>query len=329
MDPGNILLVDDDPEIREFLGLYLETSGHAVTVASDGSEALDSLEVSVPELIIADVKMPGMDGHELCRRVREAGWNETPFIFCSALGSLTERIQGLRMGADDYVVKPVNPEELLLKVEIALARSRRLRQLEGESLRHSPRLLLEGRLGEVSVADVLQLGSVVRQTDVRFEAIDDGRWGAVYLRGDRLLHAEVEGASGLRAFHLILGWSRGVFRLDAVTYDGEPTIDRSLDGCVLEGMARIDHYRHLQERIAAEDRLRVRPAAAVFTRRYDDATAEVLSLIARFGALDRVVDEASLPELDTLRIVSELLDSGIVEPLLPTGGPDERHAGGP
>lgn len=330
MDPGTILLVDDDPDIREFLGLYLETSGHAVTIACDGSEALDSMEASVPELIIADVKMPGIDGHELCRRVREAGWNETPFIFCSALGSLTERMKGLRLGADDYVVKPVNPEELLLKVEIALARSRRLKQLESELSRRSSKLLLEGRLGKVSIADVLQLGSWVREGDVRLEVLDDdGRWGSVYLRAEQVLHAEIEGATGLRAFHVILGWTRGAFRLDSASFDWEPTIDRSLDGCLLEGMARIDQYRHLQDRIAPGEGLRVRPASDVFTRHYEPATAEVLSLIARFGALDRVVEEASLPDGETLRIISELLDSGIVEPLPPTDGQGGIRGNGP
>ena len=316
MDPGSILLVDDDPDIREFLGLYLETSGHAVTVASDGDEALDSLEVSAPDLIIADVKMPRMTGYDLCRRVRDSGWQEIPFIFCSALGSLAERMKGLRLGADDYVVKPVNPEELLLKVEIALARSRRLKQLEGELFRRSSKLLLEGRLGKVSVADVLQLGSWVRDGDVRLEVLDeDGRWGSVHLRAEQVLHAEVEGASGLRAFHVILGWSRGGFRLDSASFDRKPTIDRSLDACLLEGMARIDRYRHLQGRLAPGEELRVRPAADVFTRHYEPATAEVLSLVARFGALDRVVEEATLPEAETLRIVSELLDSGVLETL--------------
>lgn len=316
MDSGAILLVDDDPDIREFLGLYLETSGHAVTVASDGNEALDSLEVSAPEVIIADVKMPRMTGYDLCRRVRESGREEIPFIFCSALGTLTERMKGLRLGADDYVVKPVNPEELLLKVELALARSRRVKQLESELFRRSSKLLLEGRLGKVSVADVLQLCSWVRESDVRLEVLDaDGRWGSVYLRAEQVLHAEVEGATGLRAFNVILGWSRGAFRLDSASFDREPTIDRSLDACLLEGMARIDEYRHVQDRIAPGEGLRVRPAADVFTRHYEPPTAEVLSLIARFGALDQVVEEATLSEAETLRIVSELLDSGVVEPL--------------
>lgn len=322
METGSVLLVDDDADILEFLSVYLETSGHSVTASESGEAALAAIEAEAPELIIADIRMPGMSGYELCRRVRGSGRDRIPFIFCSALGGTPERIRGLRMGADDYVVKPVNPEELLLKVETILGRSRRLGRLEESlSYRDTP-VLLEGSLGELSVPDLLQIADVARWHDVRLDLVaENGARGLLFLSGDRLLHAEADELAGLPAFHRLLGWSAGSFRVETSAFEGEPTIDRKLDGCLLEGVARLDHFRHLEERVGSHcARLRIRPAPEVFTRGFDDDTAAVLSRIAAGDDVETIVDECRLEDLQTLRIVRELLDAGVVEPVPGTGG---------
>lgn len=125
-----VLLVDDDESTLTLEALQLRGARVRVETARSGNEALGKVLAQPPDLIIADVKMDGMSGYELCRLVRTMGQRDVPFIFLSALGAAPERIMGLRMGADDYIVKPVNGEELLLKVRRQLEKARRLRVLQ-------------------------------------------------------------------------------------------------------------------------------------------------------------------------------------------------------
>ena len=124
---GHVLLVDDDPEILEVTAEALAGSGFRVDTARDGREALAFLEAQEPEVVIADVEMPVMDGYELCRRVRASGRSEIPFLFCSGLGASDARLEGLRAGADDYLQKPANPDELVLKLTRQVERVRQFR----------------------------------------------------------------------------------------------------------------------------------------------------------------------------------------------------------
>src|SRR3990172_12587455 len=117
METTSILAVDDDMGMLKILSKCLNSGGYKVLTAQNGEEAIGILNSANPELIIADVMMPGMNGYELCRHIRSAGNNDIPFIFCSSLSKIPERIKGLWIGADDYIVKPFNPTELLLKVE--------------------------------------------------------------------------------------------------------------------------------------------------------------------------------------------------------------------
>src|SRR5437879_6336405 len=113
---GRVLLVDDDADLLEATAETLEEAGFAVETAHDGHEALARTEACAPEVVVADVEMPGMNGHELCRRVRAAGHDEVPFLFCSGLGAPRDRVEGLQAGADDYIVQPAGPDEVVLKL---------------------------------------------------------------------------------------------------------------------------------------------------------------------------------------------------------------------
>lgn len=123
-----ILIVDDDNTLRAALTRYLQDRGFVVRNAASGKEGLDSFTEDVPDLIVSDVVMPEMDGFELCAKVRETGPGKlVPFIFLSGRCDLEDRIQGHSIGADDYLVKPFHPRELIAKIEAQLARATRIR----------------------------------------------------------------------------------------------------------------------------------------------------------------------------------------------------------
>jgi two-component system response regulator ResD len=118
---GSVLVVDDEPTIREVVSRYLERAGYETRVAGDGPSALQAVAERPPDLIVLDLMLPGIDGLEVMRRVRE-GRQRGAVILLTAKGDENDRIVGLRLGADDYVVKPFSPGELVARVDAVLRR---------------------------------------------------------------------------------------------------------------------------------------------------------------------------------------------------------------
>ena len=116
-----ILVVDDDAPIRRMLERTLTAEGYAVESAADGGEALAAVERAVPDLVVLDVAMPGLDGLSVCRRLRRVGLG-LPVLLLTARDAVSDRVAGLDAGADDYLVKPFAPEELLARVRALLRR---------------------------------------------------------------------------------------------------------------------------------------------------------------------------------------------------------------
>ncbi len=122
MDSGTILVIEDEPSIGDVVSLYLKRAGYQVSVARDGEAALDALARQLPDLVILDLMLPKVDGFEITRRLRQQG--DTPIIMLTARKQEADRIAGLEMGADDYVVKPFSPQELVSRVRAVLRRTR-------------------------------------------------------------------------------------------------------------------------------------------------------------------------------------------------------------
>ena len=119
---GRVLVVDDEPDVRDAVETALELEGHSVAVAVDGLDALKKVGQGGYEAIVLDVLMPNLDGFEVCRRLREAG-NRTPILMLTARDSEEDTIRGLDLGADDYLVKPFGLGELLARVRALLRRT--------------------------------------------------------------------------------------------------------------------------------------------------------------------------------------------------------------
>jgi len=118
---ARILVVDDDHTVREVVVSYLRAAGHTVSEAEDGEQALQAMREVPADLVVLDLMLPGIDGLEVCRRLREQG--DVPIIMLTALGGETDRVVGLERGADDYVTKPFSPRELVLRVDGVLRRT--------------------------------------------------------------------------------------------------------------------------------------------------------------------------------------------------------------
>lgn len=116
-----ILIVEDDDNIRELLRLYLEREGYEITEAENGAVGLSKWKAENPDMMLLDVMMPVMDGWQVCKEVRAAG-STMPIIMITAKGETMDKVSGLELGADDYIVKPFNPLELMARVKTQLRR---------------------------------------------------------------------------------------------------------------------------------------------------------------------------------------------------------------
>jgi len=124
----SILIVDDDPHIRELLRLYLRKEGYQLLEAKDGQEALDILEVERVQLAIVDIMMPHVDGYELCAKIRQ--YYDLPVLMLTAKGEISDKEKAYTVGTDDYVVKPFEPKEILFRVRALLRRYQMVNQEE-------------------------------------------------------------------------------------------------------------------------------------------------------------------------------------------------------
>jgi len=135
-----LLLIDDDPNLILLVKDYLEFRGYEVMTAENGREALEVLERDIPDMIICDVMMPEMDGYSLVNHVREdprTSW--IPVLFLSAKGQSQDRVKGLNTGADVYMVKPFEPEELVAQVEAALKQAARIAERPSNGMENGPK----------------------------------------------------------------------------------------------------------------------------------------------------------------------------------------------
>jgi DNA-binding response OmpR family regulator len=175
---ATILLVDDDPKIRDLLRLYVEREGHRALFAGDGDTALEMALALHPDLVLLDVMLPGLDGFEVCRRIRDA--SEVPIVLLTARSGEGNTVIGLDMGADDYVVKPFSPRELMARIR-ALLRRHRLDTTQDE-----PLLVAEGLEVDANAVEARLDGALLELTPFEFRILLGlmRRPGRVFTRDD-------------------------------------------------------------------------------------------------------------------------------------------------
>ena len=146
-----ILVVDDELSIIKFLRANLETKGYDVLTAMDGAQALQTVEMELPDLVILDIMMPKMNGFEVCRQLRE--WSQIPIIMLSARGDEKDKVKCLDLGADDYITKPFGASELIARVSAVLRRTEKVVSLPTQSSFTSGDLKINFAKRQVTVAD--------------------------------------------------------------------------------------------------------------------------------------------------------------------------------
>jgi DNA-binding response OmpR family regulator len=180
---GSILVVDDEPTIAEVVSRYLVRAGYEVRSVADGVGALEAVDERRPDLVVLDLMLPGIDGLEVMRRIRDRDRDRIAIILLTARGEETDRVVGLRLGADDYVVKPFSPLELVARADAVLRRI-------DTSADDRPTLEFDGLVIEPGARRVTVAGVEVALTQREFELLLflAQRPGRVFTRNELMDH---------------------------------------------------------------------------------------------------------------------------------------------
>ncbi len=241
MSKSRILVVEDDSDISNMLQIYFNGQGYDVQIAPRGETALEKTRISLPHLIVLDIMLPDIDGYEVCRRLRtNTRTSHIPIIFLTQKDERSDKLQGLELGADDYITKPFDIEELKLRVQNAIARAER------ESLTDPRSGLPAGRLIEDQLREIIRRDNWVFM-DLQINYFDAFKevYGFVaaddVLRFSTILLGEVVDESGSRDD--FIGHPGGNNFIIITTEEGSPKINQGFKARFSEQV--LSHYNFI------------------------------------------------------------------------------------
>ena len=313
MAKKKVLLVDADPRSLRVLEVSLRKAGYNVTCANDGATALEMLEHHLPDLVIADTKLPKLDGYTFVRRLKDRSeWASTPVIFLAGQRSIEDKIRGLELGVEDYLTKPIFVRELLARVSVVLARRTQ------ESLSdHRPSEALNTRFAgsthDMTVVDLLQTFEISRKSGtITFK--NGSRLGYVWFKDGRMVDADVAALRGEEAVYRLLVWSEADFEVDFGPVDCEEVVEQPTAALVMEGMRRADEWGRLIEQLPPLTSTFEVDHAKLVDRLSEipDELNGILRLLDGRHTLMEVLDESPFEDLSTLSTLSKLYFEGLL-----------------
>jgi DNA-binding response OmpR family regulator/Tfp pilus assembly protein PilZ len=306
MDP-RILVVDDDSLIRHIMRDALEALPATVLEAAEGSEALRLACAEVPDLIVLDTMMPGMDGFQVAEALkREAATADIPLIFASALGTSSHKVRGLDMGAEDYLSKPIDPEELKARVRIILRRTRRAPAPPPAA----PATITTGQLHAMPLPALVRWIELEHRS-ARLSLTRDGEQGEICFVEGRIVAALQGGRHGEAAVYQLLTWQEGGFQIlpDPGTPPAAADVHHTNEELLKEGTRRLEEIPDLLDPFpGSEARFEV-PAGLRdgLARELAGAEARLVSLLDATRSLEQVLAESPFDAWTTLKLLQRLL----------------------
>ena len=200
---SKILVVDDEAHLRRVVSLYLRARNYEVETAENGLEAIQKVSSDRPDLIIADIGMPGLDGYELCSRLRRDPATRTiPFIFLTARDQDTDRIKARKIGSDDYLTKPCPLDQLAEHVETMIDRIEQAKKIPLD------RIGVSGQLDEVNVLDLIQMLELNQKSGALVLSHGE-RTATLYFKEGTIIDADIRSPKREEPLFVLLGWKAG------------------------------------------------------------------------------------------------------------------------
>lgn len=305
----NLLIVDGDARTRRVLEVSLRKAGYSITVTDTMAQALQFLELTDPELIISDTKLPDGDGFEFCRLVKShSRWGQIPFIFLTSATELEEKVRGLELGVDDYLTKPIYVKEVTVRVKMLLQRKQQERIGKKDA-----RTKFSGQLADMAIVDLLQTIEISRKSGtIEFET--DLGHATVWFRDGRVIDALMGRLQAEAVIYRLLGLSDGAFEVEFRPINRIAAIEDSTQSLLMEGMRRVDEWGRLLEGLPPLDHvLTVDTRQAM--REAMDLPLKQVGLLRRFNGkrtIIQVIDDSGLDDLQALELISQMYFEGVL-----------------
>lgn len=223
-----ILIVDDNPHVLKLLSISLQKAGYEVQTAENGDQGIELVNKFKPDLVISDVMMPQTDGIEFCWMVREnSEIPMVPFIFLTSLNDQDMEIRGFRAGADEYLIKPVDRNVLLEKVETLLKRAKRVKTVEDEQV--SQKKGFEGNIADLSLAEMIQLLNLNKRSGT-MDIIADKKGQIVFENGEMIYAIYNDKFLGEDAIAKLVMLKQGIFKFEPIV---SQKVERNIHGSTM------------------------------------------------------------------------------------------------
>ncbi|WP_257460524.1 response regulator [Archangium lipolyticum] len=312
MAKQHLLLVDGDPKSLRVMEVSLKKAGFSVTTAVHGKDALEKVQISPPDLVLADTKMPEMDGFELCKTLKsDERYKHIPFVFLTNQKAVEAKVKGLELGGDDYLTKPIYIKEIVTRLTMILQKVDKERIERRETTKGG----FAGNLADMGVVDLVQTFEIGRKTGTI--SIKGDRVATIYFKEGRVIDAEMGRLKGENAFYRLLNATEGEFEVQFTALDRPERIEVSTQGLLMEGMRRLDEWGRMLEQLP--------PLETVFeidyhqlAERLSEIPDEVNGLLRLFDGkrnLSRVVEDSDFDDLAALGIISKLYFEGLIREL--------------
>ncbi len=297
----------------------LKKAGFQVTTAIHGKDALEKVQISPPDLVLADTRMPEMDGFELCRILKsDERFRHIPYVFLTNQKSVEFKVKGLELGGDDYLTKPIYIKEIVTRAKMILQKVEKERHEKRET-----KAGFAGSLADMGVVDLVQTFEIGRKTGTI--KLEGERTGVIYFKEGKVIDSELGRLKGENAFYRMLNTFEGKFEVGFLPVDRPERIEMSTQGLLMEGMRRLDEWGRMLEQLP--------PLETVFELDYtqladrlSEIPDEVNGLLRLFDGrrpLAKVVDDSDFEDLAALGIISKLYFEGLIKELGAPATPEE------
>jgi CheY-like chemotaxis protein len=307
--PRHLLVVDDSQLILRMIRDFFTPRGYDIVEAGNGREALERLHARVPDVIVADILMPVMDGWALFEEVRKLPETaEVPFIFLTVESELPKRLRGFHLGADDYIIKPFAVEELHARIDRIIQRRRAL-----EEARRDGNALLAGSGEHLAISDLLQILALNHKDGVVHLRQGDEEGRIVFENGE-MVHAACGRATGNKALFRMLGWSSGLFRV--LPREGaveERSLSLPAANALMDGLVSLDEWNRWRAEIPSDETvLDIAPDARERLEAHPITAAEFEVMAhAKTGVTVRaLLDDSQFPDAQLAEAIGTLLSLG-------------------
>jgi CheY-like chemotaxis protein len=308
MAKQHLLLIDGDVKSLRVMEVSLKKAGFQVTTAINGKDALEKVEISPPDLVLSEVKMPEMDGLELVHLLKsDERFRGIPVVFLTNQKAVESKVKGLELGAEDYLTKPIYIKEVVTRLRMILQKVEKERADKKEQ-----KAGFSGGLADMGVVDLIQTFEIGRKTGmIRIEA---DRVGCVYFKEGRAIDAELGRLKGEHAFYRLLNTFEGQFEVSFAPVDRPERIEMSTQGLLMEGMRRLDEWGRMLEQLPPLETAFELDFQALAERLAEipDEVNGLLRLFDGHRTLARVVDDSEFEDLAALGIVSKLYFEGMI-----------------